>query len=190
MSKKILIIILLTALISIYFFLNLNKKEYSSSQNNLFKAIYDKSREKVTVRGNSLNPIIKAGDCVYILKDYYQSNRIKREDIIAYNFVGNENLIIKIVKALPGDKFEMRKGENNSWSIAINNNILKNSEGEIYSFSDQGSKMLRLYADAYPEIPQNSFLILGNNPRGSLDSSRFGLASRDNVIGKVKKCTD
>ena len=181
-------VILFILFLNLIYFFNINRI-------NIIKPVLTKgynnfNAKEYIVRGYSLNPLIKNNDCIYILKDYYKDNKIKHEDIIAYDFIGNEDLIIKIVKALPGDKFEMRENEDQKWNIFINNSILKNSEGLSYSLNEQKSKMLRLYSKNYPIIPDNRYLILGNSPEGSLDSSKFGFADRENIIGKVKKCAD
>jgi type IV secretory pathway protease TraF len=47
--------------------------------------------------------------------------------------------------------------------------------------------MLSLYEDDCSEgIPQNTYLILGNLTSGSLDSSRFGLIDKSDILGKVE----
>jgi len=65
---------------------------------------------------------------------------------------------------------------------------LKNSNNQDYCLSEQSHKMLALYENDYKGvIPGDSYLILGNLPEGSLDSSRFGLISKLDISGKVVK---
>lgn len=45
--------------------------------------------------------------------------------------------------------------------------------------------MLELYARSYPVIPQDAYMILGNQIEGTLDSSRFGLVAKQDIVGKV-----
>ncbi|MBA3063917.1 signal peptidase I, partial [Candidatus Woesearchaeota archaeon] len=138
-----------------------------------------------TVLGSSLSPFINSGDKIKILFGYYNCYEIKREDIIIYNFAGNENPIIKIVKGIPEDKFELRKSDF-GWNILINNQILKNFKGKPYVISDNRYKMLSLYERDYKGvIPKNAYLLLGNLVSGSVDSTRFGLVDKSNIIGKV-----
>ncbi len=45
--------------------------------------------------------------------------------------------------------------------------------------------MIKLYADSYPIIPENTFLILGDKIQGTLDSSKFGLIHLNDIYGKL-----
>ncbi len=132
----------------------------------------------LTVKGTSMEPLIKQGENITNYPDYYICNDVERNDIVLYRFAGNKNLILKRVKAIPGDKFEL-KGE----LILINNKPLKNSEGKLYNISQ---KMLQNYANSYPVIPKDTYLLLGEKAYGSLDSSHFGLVSKKDLRGKVE----
>jgi signal peptidase I len=142
--------------------------------------------EKVAeVRGNSLSGLIEEGAKIKVLENYYACNDVKRGDIIEYRYAGNPNPIIKIVKGVPGDKISLKQN-GNYWNILINGEVLKNSKGEAYRLDDRGYKILSLYINDYRGvIPPDAYLILGNDPAGSLDSSRFGLVGKDDFIGKV-----
>ena len=49
-------------------------------------------------------------------------------------------------------------------------------------------RLLALYEKDYQGvIPAGAFLILGNAPGGSLDSTQFGLVSQEDLEGKVTK---
>jgi hypothetical protein len=51
---------------------------------------------------------------------------------------------------------------------------------------DQGYRLLSLYEKDYKGIiPEDAYLILGNLPQGSLDSSHFGLVGKKDILGKV-----
>ena len=142
--------------------------------------------EERIVRGSSLTPLVEAGEIVTILFGYYDCHQIRRNDVIAYNYSGRSDPIIKVVKGLPGDTFHLEKN-NMGWNILINNKIVKNSQDEPYLLSEKKSKMLALYESDYQGvIPENSFLILGNLVSGSLDSTRFGLIDKSNTLGKVE----
>jgi len=146
-----------------------------------------KTEERI-VRGDSLSPLINPGDTVKILFDYYDCHKIKREDVVAYSYAGNENPIIKIVKGIPGDKFSLVKSSNDSdWNILINRQIVKNSQDQPYLIGQSGYRMLSLYERDYKGIiPENAYLLLGNKAFGSLDSTRFGLIDKSDILGKVK----
>jgi len=60
--------------------------------------------EEKTVKGDSLYPIIKEGQTVKFLHDYYETKRIERNDIVLIKYGGNDHPLIKIIKGIPGDK--------------------------------------------------------------------------------------
>jgi signal peptidase I len=138
------------------------------------------------VKGDSLEPLIKNGQTVKVLLGYYNCHPIQRNDIVLYNYSGNKNPIIKTVKGVPGDRFSLEK-TNNGWYISINGEILKNSQSQPYILDYRGYKVLSLYERSYKgTIPEDAYLILGNLPYGSLDSSHFGFVGRKDFLGKVE----
>jgi signal peptidase I len=143
--------------------------------------------EERIVHGNSLVGLIESGEKVKILFGYYDCNGVKRNDLIVYSYGGNENLLIKIVKGLPGDKFSLQKTEG-GWHILINGKVLKNSENKPYLLDERSYRMLSLYERDYKGvIPENAYLILGNLVSGTLDSTSFGLVGKQDILGKAIK---
>lgn len=144
------------------------------------------SIEEKIVRGNSMVPLVKDGQVVRVLFGYYNCNEIKRQDIVLYDYAGNQNPLIKIVKGVPGDKFALRKTDR-GWNILINGEVVKNSEGIPYLISGKKYKMLALYEKDYQGlIPDNAYLLLGNLPSGSMDSIHYGLVHKNDILGKVE----
>ena len=141
------------------------------------------------VRGDSLKPIIKNGQEIKILYGYYKCNEVKRDDIVAFDYKRNPNPIIKIIKAVPGDKFGFAQNAGkNRWHILINDKILKNSENILYAINEKSYKLLSLYEHDFKGVmPKDVYFILGNLPTGSLDSTRFGLIGKSAIMGKVKR---
>lgn len=55
-----------------------------------------------------------------------------------------------------------------------------------YQLSPPRAAMIALYAhDDHGIIPPDSFLVMGENPAGTLDSTRFGLVARLAILGKL-----
>ena len=137
--------------------------------------------ENRIVNGDSLNGLINDKDEVTILFGYYKCNEIERNDIVIYRFAGNDNPVIKVVKAIPGDDFHLENGR-----IFVNGVILRNSFGKEYQINSRAEQLLSLYEKEHSgKIPANAYLILGNNSNGSLDSTRFGLVGKSEILGKV-----
>lgn len=141
--------------------------------------------EERIVRGNSLAGLLEPGQTVKILFGFYDCYEIKREDIVLYNYAGNSNPLIKIVKGVSGDKFRLQKTDS-GWNILINGEIVRNSQNQPYVLDGGAYKMFSLYERDYARvIPKDAYLILGNLAGGSLDSSHFGLIDKSDILGKV-----
>jgi signal peptidase I len=142
--------------------------------------------EEYTVRGDSLQGIVEDGQIVKVFPEYYDCYEIKRGDMIVYSYAGNSEPVIKIIKGIPGDRFELRES-GSGWNILINEQVLMSSDNQPYLLDVKGYNMLSLYERDYNGvIPENAYLILGNLAGGSVDSTRYGLVSRDDILGKVK----
>lgn len=144
--------------------------------------------ELVEVRGISLAPLINPGETIELVYGYYDSHPVERGDIVAYEYGGNDVPIIKVVKAVPGDKWHLKKDEDqDSYQIIVNGEPLKNSENKYYQIHESKIQMLKLYVKGYPVLPDNTYLILGNKVSGSSDATRFGLIDKSDIVAKVVK---
>jgi signal peptidase I len=125
-----------------------------------------------------LEPKIKSGATVVVDKNYYNCHEVERNDVVIYRHTGNDNPLIKIVKAVPGDSFAVEDSK-----LYVNGEPIKNSEGSIYRFSN--IDMLELYEDSMNgKMDGKVYFIFGDTP-GSLSSEKFGPATRGNISGKV-----
>jgi len=138
------------------------------------------------VSGNSMTGLIENGAELKLLVGYYQCQPVERDDIVVYDYAKDQTPIIKMVKGIAGDKFRLEKATTGCYQIFINNQILKNYNDQAYCLNENGYRMLVLYEKDYGGvIPPNAYLILGNQVGGTLDSSRFGLVGKDDILGKV-----
>jgi len=141
--------------------------------------------EEKIVRGNSLSPLIKPGQTVKVSLNYYSYYPIERGDIVLYNYAGNKDPLIKIIKGIPGDRLEL-ENIGGGWNILINGEVVKNSENRPFLVSGNAYKMLSLYEGV---IPESAYLLLGEIVSGTLDSTRFGLVHKSDILGKVLHLT-
>jgi signal peptidase I len=137
------------------------------------------------IRGISMEPILKPEQEITALMGYYDCHPIERNDVVLVNYAGDDNPLIKFVRAVPGDKFHVQKnGE--TWQIVVNGEILKNSEGIEYNLDEKKAQMIAMYEkDKSGMIPEDTYLILGNMPAGSMDSTQFGLVGNVGIVAKV-----
>jgi signal peptidase I len=188
-QKSLLILFFVLSILVFGLFLtvkNLQNTKSINYQNPNFQVTPCYTAEEKVVRGESLSPLIKSGDEVKILIGYYDCHKIEREDIVAYDYKGDDVPIIKIVKGSPGDQISLTS-TGSGWNILINGQAVKNSEGKEYLIDGQGYNMLSLYIKDYQgKIPENAYLILGNIASGTVDSTVFGLVDKSDILGKVE----
>lgn len=142
---------------------------------------------EAVVRGNSMTPLLKDGEKVKIDYGYYKTHEIRRGDIVICRFAFRHNPVIKTIRAVPGDRFGLEKVKGGT-RLLVNGSVVKNSAGVPYRFSGRQERMLSLYErDYHGVVPPNAYLLLGDFPEGSLDSSRIGLVGRDAIIGKAER---
>jgi signal peptidase I len=142
--------------------------------------------EERIVRGRSLQGLIEDGQIIKALFGYYNCHKIVRGDVVLYDFAGNKEPVIKIVKGIEGDSFHLMKVDG-GYHILINGEIIKNAQGEPYLIDHSGYKMLSLYEKDYRGIiPKDAYLIMGNITSGATDSSRFGFVGVRDILGKAE----
>jgi signal peptidase I len=143
------------------------------------------SKQEV-VHGNSLSGIVEDGDKVVILFGYYGCRVPVRGDVAAVNYAGNKYPLIKVIKGVPGDVFALEPGAGGQM-LLINHQPARTTQGVPYVFSEQKARVFSLYIrDHQGVIPDNAYLVLGNLPDGTVDSSQFGLIDRASLLGRVQ----
>ncbi len=139
----------------------------------LFLMIYVVSITQVV--GSSMSSTLENGDVLILNKFKYRFTDIKRGDIISLEYADTKYLIKRVI-GLPGDNISIK-----------NNNLYLNGELYVENYLDEGL----VYDDfdlsdlGYETIPDDMYLVLGDNREDSLDSREIGLISKDEVIGKV-----
>lgn len=137
----------------------------------------DIQEKTVTVRGSSMSPLIQNEKEIVNQIGYYSFRPIRRGDVVTFRSGARTNLLIKRVYAIPGDRFEVR-----GKFLFVNGSPLVNSEGTPFTVPTQ---MLQLYARDYPQLPPQTYLVLGDQPLGSIDASRFGLIHKKDIVGRI-----
>lgn len=134
----------------------------------------------VVVRGDSMDDTLHDGEVLFLSKIHYRVDDIKRFDIVVVKDIDND-LIIKRVIGLPGDNIEYR------------DNVLYIDGKKIdRSFSDDETEDFTLDEiceisdiDCNGKIPDDMYLVLGDNRDVSADSRVKGLINKEQILGKT-----
>lgn len=139
----------------------------------LFLMIYVVSITQVV--GNSMHSTLENGDVLVLNKIKYRFSDIKRGDIISLEYADTKYLIKRVI-GLPGD------------TVSILDNTLY-IDGKVYieNYLDEGLEYddFELSSLGYTSIPDDMYLVLGDNREDSLDSREIGLIKKTEIIGKV-----
>ena len=132
-------------------------------------------KDTVIIRGASMAPCLQNGQKVEVR---YKDFEISKDSIVVFKH--KNKTITKRVVALPNDKFSIMK-KDKCYQLKINNKVQKTLSEKNYCFE---RKMISYLSEAYKnKIPKLSYLVLGEVPSGSEDSSLFGLIEKKQIIG-------
>ncbi len=142
----------------------------------------DKETVKVPVAGSD---IFEGGTEVEVEMNYYACNKGTRDDIVMIKSPGREEPLFKYIKLLPGDKYSVQ-AKDKKFSVVVNGNEMENSKGEVYSFTERKSRMIKLYESNFKDgIKQGVYFVFGESPAGGFDSTRFGPVTSERMVGRV-----
>jgi len=155
----------------------------------------------------SMKPTIVEGDRIWVNKlaydvklplaniSIYQIGLPKRGEIIVFNSNNADKRLIKRVIGLPDDIVSMKNNQ-----LYINDKLLK------YDLVDKSTQLLRFNENLLGvnhlmqvnsqspsprssftpvKVPENQYLVLGDNRDNSADSRYIGFVPRDEIIGRA-----
>ncbi len=127
------------------------------------------------VVGPSMNPTLKEGNIVIVNKLLYHFSDIDRNDIVVLS--QDEKYMVKRVVGLPGETVEYKDNY-----VIVNGETFKEPfiDTEKVHTNDFSIKDL-----GYDVIPEDMYLVLGDNRENSLDSRDYGLVSKKQIVGKA-----
>ena len=126
--------------------------------------------QRISMIGDSMNPVLENGDVVLVNRVVYNARRPGRGDIIIFKPKGNENshYYIKRVVGLPGEKLKI-----------IENSIYINGERLEEEYETTDLDRVGLASDEI-ELGEDEYFVLGDDIENSEDS-------RDADVGNVKR---
>ena len=142
----------------------------------------------IIVDGPSMQPTLHDQDKMIVNKFVYYMKEPERFDIVIFH-ANNEKDFIKRVIGLPGEHIKV---EDNV--LYVDNkevpqsflNIAEEEEDITYPIITNDFTLENLKGN-YDVIPENYFLVLGDNRKNSTDSrsSSVGLVHKDQIVGKT-----
>lgn len=140
----------------------------------------------VMVRGDSMEPLIADGKTITVSSGYYRCHEIGRGDVVIVEYPRRERGIVKRVRGIPGDRLEIVETGPGMFGLRMNGESLMNSGGESYALSDEQVRRIRNdLRETDGIIRDRYYLVLGESPTGSLDSTVTGLFFEGWIVGKA-----
>ena len=126
------------------------------------------------VVGPSMYPTLQEGNIIIVNKLLYNIGKPARNDIVV--LMQDEKYMVKRIVGLPGETIEYKDNY-----IYVNGEKFKESflvdgvETNDFSSKDLGSEV----------IPEDKYLVLGDNRTNSMDSRDYGFVDRKQIVGKA-----
>ena len=134
----------------------------------------------VIVRGDSMYNTLEDGEVLFLSKISYRLDDIKRFDIVVVEDLDSD-LIIKRVIGIPGDSVEYKDSTLYINDLRIEENY---TDYEMEDFNvDSICEITDIKCNGI--IPEDMYLVLGDNRRVSADSRVKGLINREQILGKA-----
>ncbi|MBW8184513.1 signal peptidase I [Shewanella nanhaiensis] len=162
-----------------------------------------------TVPTGSMQPTIKEGDRIVVDKMAYdlrvpftqisllETGEPQRGEIIVFESKAAKNRLIKRVIGLPGDKISLSNEVLSINGIPLNYTVLDNNSQELIAEEEltglrhkiriekRASDNLSHFATI--TVPENHYMVMGDNRRNSVDSRVYGFVPRAELKGKATK---
>jgi signal peptidase I len=127
------------------------------------------------------------GDVLLAEYGHYKCHPVERDDWVMVSASGRSEPILKRAVVLPGDRFSLQQ-QGSAQLLVVNGKVLQTPARGPYRFSTAGSRMLALYVTQFGGVmPEDTYLVLGTDPAGTLDSTRFGPVTRDALVARARR---
>jgi signal peptidase I len=140
------------------------------------------------IPSGSMEPTLQVDDKLVIEKVSYYFHAPQRGDIVVFNPTktlraqGVKDAYIKRVIGIPGDRVALQQGR-----VYVNGHQL----GEAYVYNKPtsvefcGPDPASAFLAKPVQIPNETFLVLGDNRTNSLDGRCWGLVSKQDLVGRA-----
>jgi signal peptidase I len=120
-------------------------------------------------------PTLRPGQIVIMRAGYYRRHQPRRGEIVIFINREDGNSWIKRVIGLPGETIAISDG-----TVVVNGRKLIEDYVATGNATSEYSRQMPAL-----EVPENSYLVLGDNRDNSMDGRMLGTIRRDELSGKV-----
>ena len=128
--------------------------------------------------GPSMQPTLNNGDVLILNKTAYKLGNVKRNDVIAFLYDGTKYLVKRVI-GLPGERIDYKDNVLYIDGKAYNENFL---DDDVLTKDFQMEDIIGCEDGI---IPENTYLVLGDNRGDSMDSRDIGVVKKDDIMGKT-----
>lgn len=134
------------------------------------------------INGNSMSPSFQPGQRI-AMRALVDRADLTYDTLVAVQFNSRKHKMLKRVYAIAGDTIEVKDGE------LYRNSKKHKPKGWPASYRIPNKKAIALRAQLKRSdglVPNNKFVVLGDNPNNSFDSLDYGLVERNQIIGTIE----
>lgn len=131
--------------------------------------------------------IIELGSDLYWISGYYDSHPLQNGDLVYYRYETGQTPVVRVVRGIPGDRFEVVKSETEpGWKVKVNDSFLKIGKEDLIFGSPAFVPPLGLAAKSHGNrIGEGEAILMTNSRSGRFDSTLMGLVSTRDIVGKI-----
>jgi len=131
--------------------------------------------QSTEIVGVSMAPRFQAGERELIHRWRYLFADPRRGDIVAVQLPGEDELMVKRIVGMPGERLAIRRG-----LVYVDREPLP----EPYLPRNTVTWPGYLHGSAW-RIAADAYFVLGDNRRFSIDSRHFGAVPRSSIVGRI-----
>lgn len=144
-----------------------------------------KERLVETLEDPHIEAIFPRGTKVRIMTNYYQCNNVHVNDRVWYRFSESIPPVVRVVKGIPGDKYQLEKMDDKKWSLKINGSPVMSPAGEYFIQSENIPPLKTYEISRNGILRENEYILLSATPPGLTDSGNLGLIQKERLAGRV-----
>lgn len=133
----------------------------------------------VKVNGHSMDPNLEVGEKLLVRKNKLGFDIEYKDVVIFWPPIESDELFIKRVIGVPGDRVEMKDDVLYINNKEIDEEYLKS----LRNIVDEGDLLTENFGPI--SLNKDEYFVLGDNRLNSLDSRTFGVVTQDRIVGRL-----